>query len=110
MTPAEQAVLDAALALDDVDVQDFEAVTAVSEAFYAAVAVYRATQTPTCPECDGSGRVGCPGPSVEPKTQMGRDAAGLRPGIDYCYGMHMGHDCRACGGSGVTPNPQETAP
>jgi len=49
-----------------------------------------------CDTCDGTTRIACPGPSVEPKTQMGRDAAGLVAGKDYCYGMHMGHPCPDC--------------
>jgi hypothetical protein len=27
---------------------------------------------------------------------MQRDALGLVSGRDYCYGMHMGHDCPDC--------------
>ncbi len=57
-----------------------------------------ATRVPQlCQTCGGSGRVACPGPSfLEPKTKMQRDALGMREGIDYCYGMHMGHDCPHC--------------
>ena len=36
-------------------------------------------------------RHGCPGPSAQPRTQRGRDEAGMVRGVDYCYGMHMGH-------------------
>ena len=54
-----------------------------------------------CPTCKGSGRIGCPGPSGGgARTQRERDALGLRKGIDYCYGMHMGHPCPACTGTG----------
>ena len=54
-----------------------------------------------CPTCKGHGRVGCPGPGQSrARTQMERDALGLRKGIDYCYGMHMGHPCPACNGTG----------
>lgn len=49
-----------------------------------------------CDRCGGTTRIACPGMSVEPKTQMGRDAAGLVMGKDYCYGMHMGHPCPDC--------------
>jgi hypothetical protein len=61
---------------------------------------YRAQPQRKCKRCAGVGRVSCPGPSTEPKTQRGRDEAGLVKGVDYCYGMHMGHDCPDCGGSG----------
>jgi NTP pyrophosphatase (non-canonical NTP hydrolase) len=51
----------------------------------AAVAVYRASQTPTpCPECDGKGYVMRHG------------------GIE---GVPYRDPCEACGGSGVTPTP-----
>lgn len=54
-----------------------------------------------CPACKGSGRIGCPGPSGGgARTQRERDALGLRKGIDYCYGMHMGHPCPTCSGTG----------
>lgn len=49
-----------------------------------------------CDTCGGTGTVHCPGPSVKPQTQMQRNAAGLVMGRDYCYGMHMGHDCPDC--------------
>lgn len=55
-----------------------------------------------CPTCQGRKRVGCPGPGHDrAHTQKERDALGLRKGIDYCYGMHMGHPCPACDGTGL---------
>lgn len=46
-----------------------------------------------CPDCKGTGQRSCPGPSSDYRTQRERDAAGLVKGVDYCYGLHMGHSC-----------------
>ena len=62
-----------------------------------------------CETCGGTTRVACPGMSVEPKTQMGRDAAGLVAGKDYCYGMHMGHPCHDCTDIDPTPTANSAA-
>ena len=54
-----------------------------------------------CPTCNGHQRIRCPGPSGGgAHTQRERDALGLRKGIDYCYGMHLGHPCPTCAGTG----------
>lgn len=49
---------------------------------------------PVCDTCGGTTMVACPGPG-DAKTQRERDALGLVSGVDYCYGMHMGHPCPA---------------
>lgn len=58
----------------------------------------------TCTTCDGSGRIRCPGPHTYGLTQGQMKSAGLREFIDYCYGLHMGHECPDCGAaSGSNP-------
>jgi hypothetical protein len=79
ISPVVQAVLDAAL--DVVAAADTALAVTYFARLEAAVAVYRASQTPTpgeCPQCDGTGQVRI---------------------IDV--------RCLTCDGSGVTPNPQE---
>lgn len=83
ISPVVQAVLDAALAWV-VSPDDDASATAT---LVRAVAVYRATLTPTCPECDGRGSW----------TSI----------VDVPVWSTVRNPCLACGGSGVTPNPQE---
>jgi hypothetical protein len=80
ISPVVQAVLDAALAWAD----DRECWTC-QERLEAAVAVYRATQTPTrpCTTCVGRGFI---------------------PGWTH----KQDRPCSACGGSGVAPTPETT--
>lgn len=50
-----------------------------------------------CLTCSNTKRVSCPGPSIYSQyTQKELDILGLRPIVDYCYGMHMGHTCPDC--------------
>jgi hypothetical protein len=114
MTPAEQAVLDAALA--DIEeaakalkqwdligpgswVSDAEWAHQEIDAILAAVAVYRASLNDTpCPRCRGEkGYWGsAQGDPNNPDLPI--------PAIGVWY------PCSACGGSGVTPNPRPHDP
>jgi histidine triad (HIT) family protein len=86
ISPVVQAVLDAALAWDDVRTGRIGSGPPwAAKQLAAAVAVYRATLTPTCPECGGDG---------------------IEPGIP----RERNDSCSACGGSGVTPNPRPHDP
>jgi rRNA maturation protein Nop10 len=85
ISPVVQAVLDAALAVVDARKGSSTRQIEALNGLVAAVAVYRATLTPTCPECGGDG---------------------IEPGIP----RERNDSCSACGGSGVTPNPRPHDP
>jgi hypothetical protein len=86
ISPVVQAVLDAALAWDDVRTGRIGSGPPwAAKQLAAAVAVYRATLNPTpCPECNGE---------ILVAGQFGVDPLGIKI-------------CPACGGSGVTPTPE----
>jgi hypothetical protein len=85
ISPVVQAVLDAALAWDDVRTGRIGSGPPwAAKQLAAAVAVYRATLTPTCPD--------------EPLGKLGTISGDPPPAVAALFGP----------GSGVTPNPQET--
>lgn len=48
------------------------------------------TADSSCGTCGGNERVACPGPATTNAERTGTMY------LDWCYGMHMGHDCPDC--------------